>query len=82
MQALSRGCERATFVELDPWVTQRCLQPNIESCELRGGASVVTTVRPRQPRPPSEVDCVSRSCWIPQPQIQSCWAVLAGPPLV
>ena len=45
-QALSRGCERATFVELDPWVTQRCLQPNIDACELRGGASVVTTVRP------------------------------------
>jgi hypothetical protein len=46
-QALSRGCERATFVELDPWVTQRCLQPNIDACELRGGASVVTTVRLR-----------------------------------
>ena len=54
-QALSRGCERATFVELDPWVTQRCLQPNIDACELRGGASVVTTVRPsassRNPTP-------------------------------
>ncbi|GAB4824003.1 hypothetical protein N2152v2_011049 [Parachlorella kessleri] len=42
LEALSRGCGEAHFVELSPWVVSNCLLPNLESCELEDSAVVHT----------------------------------------
>ena len=44
LEALSRGCGEAHFVELSPWVVSNCLLPNLESCELEDSAVVHTMV--------------------------------------
>jgi len=43
IEALSRGCSEAHFVELSPWVASNCLQPNIEKCGVEGESIVHTT---------------------------------------
>lgn len=48
LQALSRGCKSAAFIELDPWVTKACLRPNIETCQAESTANVFTTVSKRR----------------------------------
>jgi len=42
IEAISRGCVEAHFIELSPWVVSNCLLPNIEHCEV-DSASVVHT---------------------------------------
>uniref|UniRef100_A0A2P2IW82 rRNA methyltransferase YlbH n=2 Tax=Rhizophora mucronata TaxID=61149 RepID=A0A2P2IW82_RHIMU len=44
IEAISRGCSEAHFVEMDPWVVSNVLQPNLE-CTGFLGASVIHTVR-------------------------------------
>ena len=44
IEALSRGCRQAHFVELSPWVVASCLLPNLEECEVEGAAVVHTMV--------------------------------------
>lgn len=44
LEALSRGCGQAHFVELDTWVTDKCLKPNMETCSVTS-RSVVHTAR-------------------------------------
>ena len=34
LEALSRGCGQAHFVEMDPWVVKKCLSPNIRAAKL------------------------------------------------
>lgn len=34
LEALSRGCGQVHFVEMDPWVVKKCLNPNIKSTKL------------------------------------------------
>lgn len=34
IEALSRGCALAHFVEMDPWMTSKVLKPNLESTEF------------------------------------------------
>lgn len=43
IEALSRGCSEAHFVELSPWVATNCLQANIEKCGVEGESIVHTT---------------------------------------
>ncbi|KAG7675293.1 hypothetical protein Ndes2526B_g08163 [Nannochloris sp. 'desiccata'] len=43
IEALSRGCSEAHFVELSPWVASNCLQANIEKCGVEGESIVHTT---------------------------------------
>lgn len=43
LEALSRGCGEAHFVELSPWVVSNCLLPNLEATGLGDGAVVHTT---------------------------------------
>ena len=43
IEALSRGCSEAHFVELSPWVASNCLQPNLEKCSVEDDAVVHTT---------------------------------------
>lgn len=43
LEAISRGCVSASFIELDPWVTKSCLQPNIAACGVEASANVFTT---------------------------------------
>ena len=43
IEALSRGCSEAHFVELSPWVASNCLQPNLEKCGVEGESIVHTT---------------------------------------
>jgi 16S rRNA (guanine(966)-N(2))-methyltransferase RsmD len=43
IEALSRGCSEAHFVELSPWVVSNCLQPNLEKCGVEGESIVHTT---------------------------------------
>lgn len=45
LEALSRGAGEAHFVELDPWVVEKCLKPNLETCKLASSAAVHTGVR-------------------------------------
>ncbi len=40
LEALSRGAAHCQFIELDPWVINNVLSPNIESC----GASDSTVI--------------------------------------
>ena len=40
IEALSRGCSAAHFVELDPWVIAHCLRRNLEHTRLDGAATV------------------------------------------
>ncbi|CAI5472885.1 unnamed protein product [Closterium sp. Yama58-4] len=42
LEAMSRGCTQAHFVEMDPWVVSSVLSPNIEACS----ASSHTTIHP------------------------------------
>ncbi|CAI5973101.1 unnamed protein product, partial [Closterium sp. NIES-65] len=42
LEAMSRGCGQAHFVEMDPWVVSSVLAPNIEACS----ASSHTTIHP------------------------------------
>ncbi|CAI5502409.1 unnamed protein product, partial [Closterium sp. Naga37s-1] len=42
LEAMSRGCGQAHFVEMDPWVVSSVLSPNIEACS----ASSNTTIHP------------------------------------
>ena len=39
LEALSRGASHCQFIELDSWVVQKVLGPNIEACG--GGAATV-----------------------------------------
>lgn len=34
LEALSRGCGQAHFVEMDPWVVKKCLGPNITAVKM------------------------------------------------
>lgn len=49
LEALSRGAAHCQFVELDSWVVQSVLGPNIDSCGGTGAATVHTGVRPALP---------------------------------
>ncbi|XP_042463823.1 putative rRNA methyltransferase YlbH [Zingiber officinale] len=44
IEAISRGCSEAHFVEMDPWVVSKVLQPNLESTGF-SDVSVIHTVR-------------------------------------
>lgn len=44
IEALSRGCDEAHFIELSPWVVSNCLLPNLQTCQL-DNAAVVHTMR-------------------------------------
>ncbi|KAB5521107.1 hypothetical protein DKX38_025426 [Salix brachista] len=44
IEAISRGCSEAHFVEMDPWVVSNVLQPNLE-CTGFLDVSVIHTVR-------------------------------------
>eukprot|EP00850_Spirogloea_muscicola_P001630 SM000006S19395 [mRNA] locus=s6:507359:509982:+ [translate_table: standard] len=44
IEAMSRGCATAHFVEMDPWVVSNVLGTNLSSCDL-AGQSVIHTVR-------------------------------------
>lgn len=35
LEGLSRGCGEGHFVEMDPWVIGKCLNPNIEAAGLK-----------------------------------------------
>ncbi|KAJ4837371.1 hypothetical protein Tsubulata_036976 [Turnera subulata] len=43
IEALSRGCAEAHFVEMDPWVVSNCLQPNLESTGFLDSSVIHTT---------------------------------------
>lgn len=43
IEALSRGCREAHFVELSPWVVSNCLRPNLENCSVADGSVVHTS---------------------------------------
>lgn len=43
IEALSRGCGEAHFVELSPWVVSNCLEPNLEHCEVLNGSIIHTS---------------------------------------
>lgn len=45
IEALSRGCREAHFVELSPWVVSNCLMKNLATCGVDDSAVVHTTVR-------------------------------------
>ncbi len=45
IEALSRGCREAHFVELDPRVARSVLEPNLATCNLTRAASVHVMVR-------------------------------------
>lgn len=40
LEGLSRGCGEGHFVEMDPWVIGKCLNPNLESAGLNERAIV------------------------------------------
>ena len=42
LEALSRGIKGAHFIELDPWVVRKVLNPNLEHCEVANQCSVYT----------------------------------------
>ena len=42
LEALSRGAKLAHFIELDPWVVRKVLNPNLEHCEVASQCSVYT----------------------------------------
>ena len=42
IEAISRGCEQAHFVEMDPWVTGRVLQQNIKTLGVQNKTYVHT----------------------------------------
>lgn len=44
LEALSRGASHCQFIELDSWVVQKVLGPNIEACGGEGAAVVHTGV--------------------------------------
>lgn len=44
IEAVSRGCSEAHFVELDPWVCRSILEPNLEAAEVDDQATVHTMV--------------------------------------
>ena len=46
IEAVSRGCAAAHFVELDPWVCRSVLEPNLEATGLAGASTVHAMVRP------------------------------------
>jgi 16S rRNA G966 N2-methylase RsmD len=43
IEAISRGCEQAHFVEMDPWVTGNVLQKNIDTLGVQTQTNVHTT---------------------------------------
>ncbi|KAK3235943.1 hypothetical protein CYMTET_53894 [Cymbomonas tetramitiformis] len=43
LEAVSRGCSEAHFVEADPWVISNCLHPNIKACGVEGTTTVHTS---------------------------------------
>lgn len=43
VEALSRGCGEAHFVEMSPWVVGNCLLPNLETAEVDSAAVVHTS---------------------------------------
>jgi len=43
LEALSRGCAAAHFIELDPWVAKTCLQRNIDTCNMKDSATMHIT---------------------------------------
>lgn len=43
LEGLSRGCEEAHFIEMDPWIVKKCLQPNITSTGFAPRSVVHTT---------------------------------------
>lgn len=43
LEAVSRGCSEAHFVEADPWVVSTCLHPNIKACGAEGMTTVHTS---------------------------------------
>eukprot|EP00252_Welwitschia_mirabilis_P009495 TRINITY_DN22132_c0_g1_i1.p1 TRINITY_DN22132_c0_g1~~TRINITY_DN22132_c0_g1_i1.p1 ORF type:complete len:315 (-),score=52.00 TRINITY_DN22132_c0_g1_i1:305-1249(-) len=44
IEAMSRGCFEAHFVEMDPWIVENVLRPNVEHTGFNG-QSVIHTVR-------------------------------------
>ena len=44
LEALSRGCEQCTFIEMDPAVARDSLTRNITTCGLTEKAAVLTLV--------------------------------------
>lgn len=46
LEALSRGATHCQFIELDSWVVQSVLGPNIESCSGDGSTMIHTGVTP------------------------------------
>ena len=44
LEALSRGATHCQFIELDSWVVQSVLGPNIESCSGNGSTMIHTGV--------------------------------------
>ena len=44
LEGLSRGCEEAHFIEMDPWIVKKCLAPNITSTGF-ASQSVVHTMK-------------------------------------
>ncbi|GJP29995.1 hypothetical protein CLOM_g22020 [Closterium sp. NIES-68] len=40
LEALSRGCGQAHFVEMDPWVISSVLSPNIQACSFSSTATI------------------------------------------
>ena len=47
LEALSRGCREAHFIEMDPWVTRNVLGKNIATCSFQ-----------RQVRPRDQLDYI------------------------
>ena len=44
IEAMSRGAATCHFIELDPWVVERVLSPNVAACGL-GDSAIVHTMR-------------------------------------
>lgn len=42
LEALSRGVKNAHFIEMDPWVVRKILNPNLEHCKMASQCSVFT----------------------------------------
>lgn len=40
LEGLSRGCCEGHFVEMDPWVIKKCLNPNLDFAGLKSRATV------------------------------------------
>ena len=43
LEALSRGAEQCHFIEMDRWVVDTVLAPNLQSCSMEAQSVVHTT---------------------------------------